>query len=59
VDLVNAYHTTGCNMSFKIQSLLSHLDIFPPNLGALSDDHGERLRHGEKICSYVVTEHVS
>ena len=61
VDFVNANHTntTGRKMSWKIRFLLSHLDIFPPNLDAVNDDHGERLHHGENVCSYVVTEHVS
>jgi hypothetical protein len=42
-DLLNAYQTVGCNKSLKIHFLLSHLDIFPPNLGAVSDEHGERI----------------
>jgi hypothetical protein len=28
-------------MSLKINFLNSHLDIFPENCGALSDEHGE------------------
>ena len=30
-------------MSFKIHFLDSHLDFFPPNCGAVSDDHGEQF----------------
>ncbi|UYV76679.1 hypothetical protein LAZ67_14001721, partial [Cordylochernes scorpioides] len=33
----------GCNMSLKIHFLHSHLDLFPDNLGAVSDEHGERF----------------
>lgn len=33
----------GCNMSLKIHSLHPHLDFFPENLGAVSDEHGERF----------------
>ena len=33
----------GCNMSLKIHLLDSHLDLFPENLGAVSDEHGERF----------------
>jgi len=33
----------GCNMSLKIHFLDSHLDFFPDNLGAVSDEHGERF----------------
>ena len=30
-------------MSLKIHCLDSHLDFFPGNLGAVSDEHGERF----------------
>jgi hypothetical protein len=30
-------------MSLKIHFLDSHLDFFPDNLGAVSDEHGERF----------------
>ncbi|UYV65646.1 hypothetical protein LAZ67_3004948 [Cordylochernes scorpioides] len=30
-------------MSLKIHFLHSHLDFFPDNLGAVSDEHGERF----------------
>lgn len=33
----------GCNMSLKIHFLHPHLDFFPENLGAVSDEHGERF----------------
>ena len=42
-DLLRAYKLMGCNMSLKIHFLHSHLDIFPPNLGDVSDEHGERF----------------
>jgi hypothetical protein len=39
-----AYKAMGCNMSLKIQFLDSHLDFFPDNLRAISDDeHRERF----------------
>ena len=37
------YRELGCNMSLKIHFLDSHLDFFPNNLGAVSDEHGERF----------------
>lgn len=40
---VEAYRLMGCNMSLKIHLLDSHLDFFPENLGAVSDEHGERF----------------
>jgi hypothetical protein len=30
-------------MSLKVHFLDSHLDFFPENLGAVSDEHGERF----------------
>lgn len=33
----------GANMSLKIHFLDSHLDFFHDNLGAVSDEHGERF----------------
>lgn len=41
--MLNAYHKMGCNMSLKIHFLDSHLDFFPENLGAVSDEQGERF----------------
>jgi hypothetical protein len=42
-NLLNAYQTVECNMSLKIHFLHSHLHFFPPNLGSVSDEHGERF----------------
>ena len=42
-DMLHVYQTVGCHMSLKINFLHSHLDFFPPNLFAVSDEHGERL----------------
>ena len=41
-DLVKSYKAMGCNMSLKVHFLDSHLDFFPQNLGAVSDEHEER-----------------
>ena len=38
-----AFHDLGCKMSIKIHFLNSHLDKFPENLGAVSDEQGERF----------------
>ncbi|UYV64310.1 hypothetical protein LAZ67_3000253 [Cordylochernes scorpioides] len=42
-DLLLSYKALGFNMSLKIHFLRSHLDFFPDNLGAVSDEHGERF----------------
>ena len=51
-NLLSCYQKLGCNMSLKIHFLHSHLDYFPENCGAVSDEHGERfhqdISHMEK-----------
>jgi hypothetical protein len=42
-DLLISYKARGCNMSPKIHFLESYLDLFPENLGEVSDEHGERF----------------
>ena len=42
-ELLVAYEELNCNMSLKIHFLHSHLNFFPENLGAVSDEHGERF----------------
>ena len=42
-SLLQSYQKSGCNMSLKIHFLHSHLDFFPENCGAVSDEHGERF----------------
>ena len=42
-NLLASYNTMGCRMSLKLHFLHSHLDFFPDNPGALSDEHGERF----------------
>ena len=39
--LLKSYEDMGCRMSLKIHFLHSNLNFFPPNLGAVSDEHGE------------------
>lgn len=41
--LFTAYKNMGCRMSLKMHLLHSHLDFFPDNLGAVSDEQGERF----------------
>ena len=42
-NMLTAYSEMGCNMSLKIHFLHSHLDFFPENCGAVSDENGERF----------------
>ena len=41
--LLKSYEGMRCRMSLKIHFLHSHHNFFPPNLGAVSDEHGERF----------------
>ena len=43
------FHKLRCNMSVKVHFLHSHLEYFPTNLGALSEEQGERFHKDIKI----------
>jgi len=40
-NILQSYQNLCYNMSLKIHLLHSHLDFFPENCGAVSDEHGE------------------
>ena len=42
-DLLDAYKEMRCRLSLKMHFLHSHLDFFQENLGAVSDEQGERF----------------
>jgi len=42
-DLIFLYLAYGCNMSWKLHFPQSHLDFFPENMAAVSDEQGERF----------------
>ena len=46
--LLVSYEKLGCNMSVKVHFLQSHLDYFPENLGAVSEEQGERFQQDIK-----------
>lgn len=41
--MLGAYKAQGCKMSLKVHFLHSHIDYFPKNLGAYSEEQGERI----------------
>lgn len=41
--MLTAYKEQGCKMSLKVHFLHSHVDYFPENLGAYSEEQGERF----------------
>ena len=43
--LLKSYDDLGCRMSLKIHFLHSLQNFSPPNLGAVSDEHGERSHY--------------
>lgn len=47
-NLLKAYKAMGCRMSLKIHFLHSHFAFFPENLGAVSDEQGERFHQDVK-----------
>ena len=42
-DMLKAYEQLGALMSLKMHFLHSQLNFFPPNLGKVSDEQGERF----------------
>jgi hypothetical protein len=46
--MLDKFKLLGCNMSLKLHFLGSHLDYFPPNLVAISEEQGERFHQDLK-----------
>ena len=47
--MLENYHKLGCNMSIKVHFLNSHLEQFPDNLGAVSDEQAKRFHQDIKV----------
>ena len=47
--MLDNFHKLGCNISVKLHFLHSHLEYFPENLGAESEEQGERFHQDTKI----------
>jgi hypothetical protein len=47
-NILDKFKLLGCNMSLKLNFLASHLDYFPPNLGAVSEEQAERFHQDLK-----------
>ncbi|GBN26839.1 hypothetical protein AVEN_255607-1 [Araneus ventricosus] len=41
--MLTAYDAQGCKINLKVHFLHSHIDYFPENLGAYSEEQGERF----------------
>ncbi|GFX12468.1 uncharacterized protein TNCV_1697431 [Trichonephila clavipes] len=46
--LLQNYKILGCNLCVKVHFLHSHLDYFPENIGAVSEEQGERFHQDIK-----------
>jgi hypothetical protein len=47
-NMLDKFKLLFCNISLKLHFLVSHLDYFPPNLGAVSEEQGERFHQDLK-----------
>ena len=72
VNLVHSYKALECNMPKKVHFWDSHLDFFPENFGAVSDEHGGRFHQdistmekryqgkwGYPLCWLVIVGHLA
>lgn len=50
--MLRHYCDLGCSMSLKLHFLHSHLDYFPPNLGDVSEEQGERFHQDFKSMEH-------
>ena len=48
-DMLEKFKRLNVHMSIKIHFLFSHLDRFPENLGAVSDEQEERFQQDIKV----------
>ena len=59
-DLVQPHTAVGCRMSLHVRFEEGHLDIFPLNLGAVSDEHGHRFNQefsAMAVCCLITAGH--
>lgn len=47
-NMLAKFKDLGCSMSLKVHFLNSHIDYFPENLGAVSEEQGERFHQDIK-----------
>jgi len=47
-EMVENFRVLGCNMNLKLHFLDSHIDYFPMNLGAYSEEQEERFHQDIK-----------
>jgi hypothetical protein len=47
-NMLGKYKVLGCKMSLELHFLFSHFEQFPENLGAVSEEQGERFHRDIK-----------
>jgi hypothetical protein len=47
--MLEKFKELGCNASLKVNFVDFHLDYFPANLGAVSEEQGERFHQDTKV----------
>lgn len=47
-EMLANFKSLGCNMSVKLHFLHNHIEYFPKNLGAMSEEQGERFHQDIK-----------
>ena len=52
-SLLQAFHDLRCSMSVKVHFIHSHLDYFPENLGAFSEEQGKRFHQDIKVMEKI------
>ena len=52
-NMLKSFERMGCRMSLKIHFSHSHLDFFPANLGAVSEEHGEQFHQQISIMENI------
>ena len=52
-NMIEPFRRLGSRMSLKLHFLHSHLEFFPDNLGAVSDEHGERFHQDFRLWKHA------
>ncbi|GBM04340.1 hypothetical protein AVEN_146207-1 [Araneus ventricosus] len=53
-EMIKNFKILGCSISLKVHFFYSHLDYFSENLGAVSEEQGERFSPGYKGNGEVI-----
>lgn len=66
-EFLSSFKNIDCNVTVKMHYLINHLHQFPPNLGAFSDEQGEKfhqdvlpheIRYKGKDLTHMLADYV-